>query len=565
MPVRLTSERFSNAGRSERGAATTWPVQFMISAVNKPPGVPSAKNNRTDLPTLMLCPLLPAGECGHGPPELSLVAGAALSSSGPSHRRAGTLPLVTDDANDDYLAREAKARKNIDRQLVAAGWIVQNADEANVSAGRGVAVREFVLEKGHGRVDYLLFLDGQPAGVIEAKPEGTTLVEVEHQSGKYVDGLPDWIKPPVYPLPFIYESTGTETRFTNGYDPDARSRRVFTFHRPETLAEWARQITANPEAPTFRARLRTHARARQPASSGASRRPPSATSRSRSATIARGALIQMATGSGKTFTAANICYRLIKHADAKRILFLVDRSNLGKQTKLEFDKFVIADTQRNFPAEYIVQHLTSNTIDTTARVCISTVQRIYSILKGEPEMDPELDEHSIYELPVTEPVARRVQPAAPARGVRHRDHRRVPPLHLRAVAPGARVLRRAPHRPHRDADQADLRLLPAEPGDGVFARDGGDRQGQRRLHRLQDRDRHHQAGRRHGRGGLGGVSQPAHPQGALGSRGRARVVQRHAARSRRRCRGPDPHGDHDVQGQAVHRDSSRAARRSPRP
>jgi type I restriction enzyme R subunit len=135
---------------------------------------------------------------------------------------------------------------NIDRQLAAAGWVVQHADRVNISAGPGVAVREFVLEKGHGRVDYLLFVDGQPAGVIEAKPEGTTLVEVEHQSGKYVDGLPEWIRPPVYPLPFIYESTGAETRFTDGYDPDARSRRVFTFHRPETLAEWARQIAADP-------------------------------------------------------------------------------------------------------------------------------------------------------------------------------------------------------------------------------------------------------------------------------------------------------------------------------
>src|ERR1039457_5893289 len=84
--------------------------------------------------------------------------------------------------------------------------------------------------------------------------------------------------------------------------------------------------------------------------------------------------IQMATGSGKTFTAANICYRLIKHADAKRVLFLVDRSNLGRQTKLEFDKFTIPETQRNFPAEYIVQHLTSNTGATTARVCIATVE-----------------------------------------------------------------------------------------------------------------------------------------------------------------------------------------------
>ncbi len=144
----------------------------------------------------------------------------------------------------------------IDKQLAVAGWSVQSQESLNLSAGPGVAVREFTLEKPHGRVDYLLFLNGQPAGVIEAKPEGTTLTEVEHQSGKYVAGLPDWMTPPVYPLPFIYESTGAETRFTNGYDPDARSRRVFTFHRPETLVEWLRQIADNPQLPTFRARLK---------------------------------------------------------------------------------------------------------------------------------------------------------------------------------------------------------------------------------------------------------------------------------------------------------------------
>jgi type I restriction enzyme, R subunit len=303
----------------------------------------------------------------------------------------------------DYLAREARARLEIDKQLAAAGWVVQSQDKLNLGEGHGVAVREFTLEKGHGRVDYMLFLEGQPAAVIEAKPEGTTLTEVERQSGKYVEGLPDWIKPPVYPLPFIYESTGAETRFTNGYDPDARSRPVFAFHRPETLAEWLRQIQANPEAPTFRARIwhmpplditglwGVQITAVQNLESSLRKDQPRS-------------LIQMATGSGKTFTAANICYRLIKHADAKRILFLVDRSNLGQQTKLEFDKFQIPETKRKFPAEYNVQHLSSNTVDTTSRVCISTVQRIFSILKGENEMDAELDEHSIYELPIAEPV-----------------------------------------------------------------------------------------------------------------------------------------------------------------
>jgi type I restriction enzyme R subunit len=312
----------------------------------------------------------------------------------------------------DYLAREAKARVEIDKQLSTAGWKVQSQKALNLNAGPGVAVREFTLEKPHGRVDYLLFLNGQPAGVIEAKPEGTPLVEVEHQSGKYVNGLPAWMQPPVYPLPFIYESTGAETRFTNGYDPEARSRRVFTFHRPETLAEWLRQITEDPEVPTFRARLK----AMPPLDERGLWGKQATAIRNLEQSLAQDrprSLIQMATGSGKTFTAANACYRLIKHADAKRILFLVDRANLGKQAKLEFDKFTIPQTQRKFPAEYNVQHLTHNMLDPTSRVCISTVQRIFSILQGEADLDQEIDEHSVYELPVSEPVEVSYNPDLP--------------------------------------------------------------------------------------------------------------------------------------------------------
>jgi len=303
----------------------------------------------------------------------------------------------------DYLAREARARKEIDKQLAAAGWLIQSQDALKLDAGPGVAVREFALEKGHGRVDYLLFLNGQPAGVIEAKPEGTTLVEVELQSSKYVEGLPGWMQPPVYPLPFIYESTGAETRFTKWYDPDARSRRVFSFHRPETLVEWSRQIGADPGHPTLLARIRAMPELDQTGLWGKQATAIRNTETSLAQNRPR-SLIQMATGSGKTFTAATICYRLIKHANAKRVLFLVDRSNLGKQTKLEFDKFSIPETKRKFPAEYNVQQLTSNTVDTTSRVCISTVQRIFSVLKGDKEMDEELDQKSIYELPILAPV-----------------------------------------------------------------------------------------------------------------------------------------------------------------
>jgi type I restriction enzyme R subunit len=312
----------------------------------------------------------------------------------------------------DYLAREARARVEIDRQLAAAGWKVQSQKALNLAAASGVAVREFVLEKPHGRVDYLLFLNGQPIGVIEAKPEGTTLTEVEHQSGKYVEGLPAWMRPPVYPLPFIYESTGVETRFTNGYDPDARSRRVFTFQRPETLAEWARQIRDDSGLPTFRARLKAMPPLDERGLWGKQAEAIRNVEESLAADRPR-ALIQMATGSGKTFTAASLCYRLIRYAGAKRILFLVDRSNLGRQAKLEFDKFTIAETQRKFPAEYNTQHLTTNTVDTTSRVVISTIQRTFSILRGDTELDPELDERSGYELSGVPPVEVAYNPALP--------------------------------------------------------------------------------------------------------------------------------------------------------
>src|SRR5438132_11914732 len=126
----------------------------------------------------------------------------------------------------------------------------------------------------------------------------------------------------------------------------------------------------------------------------------------------RRALIQMATGlgrvgvspasanrwlKGKTYTAVNFVYRLIKLAGARRVLFLVDRGNLGDQTLKEFQQFVTPDDGRKFTELYNVQHLQSAQLDRVSRVCISTIQRLYSMLRGE-EIDPEIDERSGYEL-----------------------------------------------------------------------------------------------------------------------------------------------------------------------
>ena len=286
---------------------------------------------------------------------------------------------------------EDQARQSIDRQLAAAGWSVQDHDRMDLSAGRGVAVREFPLKSGYA--DYLLYVAGKAAGVIEAKPEGHPLAGVETQSLQYTGNLPERLPYHRLPLPFSYESTGTETFFTNHLDPAPRSRRVFTFHRPEELerllALGDRQLRANlqsmpPLDPTGLWPVQVTA-VENLERSLAENRPR--------------ALIQMATGSGKTFTACNFCYRLIKHAGAKRILFLVDRNNLGKQTLNEFQQFDTPGTQYNFTEEYNVQRLRSNAIDPASKVVVTTIQRLYSILQGEEQFDEENEEHSGFETP----------------------------------------------------------------------------------------------------------------------------------------------------------------------
>lgn len=275
---------------------------------------------------------------------------------------------ASQSGSDSYLTAEAQARVRIDQELVAAAWAVQDADEVNLAAALGVAVREFILKPPHGRVDYLLFVDRQPVGVVEAKPAGTTLTGVEEQSAKYVAGLPNALDAPIRPLPFAYESTGVETRFTNTTDPDPRSRPVFWFHQPEMLARWVREIAERPAAPTVRYRLRAMPRLNPAGLWPAQARAIENLEQSLRDDRPR-ALIQMATGAGKTFAAANIAYRLIKHADARRVLFLVDRAHLGRQTLKEFQQFTTPDDGRKFTELYNVQHLASQVIDPVARVC----------------------------------------------------------------------------------------------------------------------------------------------------------------------------------------------------
>jgi len=284
---------------------------------------------------------------------------------------------------------EQRAREQIDAMLAAAGWVVQDYDQFNPHAAQGIALREVPLKSG--RCDYLLLVDRKPVGVIEAKKTGTLLSIVADQSARYGESLPDFLN--TGPLPFYYESTGVETFFRDDRDPEPRSRRVFSFHQPKTLAALLAQPT------TLRARL-----AAMPTDH------PLVTTRMRGCQIEGitnlekslavdkpRALIQMATGAGKTYTACAFTYRLIAHAGAKHVLFLVDRANLGRQAKGEFDQFVTPDTGRKFTELYNVQYLTSNKLDSVSRVTICTIQRLYAMLRGE-DLPEDADEISTYEI-----------------------------------------------------------------------------------------------------------------------------------------------------------------------
>ncbi|MER7273482.1 DEAD/DEAH box helicase family protein [Dactylosporangium sp. NPDC000244] len=279
---------------------------------------------------------------------------------------------------------EAQARRVIDRMLTDAGWAVQDMRDLNPLAGRGVAVREFRLASGPA--DYVLYVDGVIVGVVEAKREGESLTAAQAQNARYAKGVLKEHSLAVWrqdePLAFRYATTGTETVFLNRLDPQARSREVFSFHRPETISRWMRQAQEHPETPTFRARLRA-----LPALETSGLRPAqieaiTGLEASLAQDLPRG-LIQMATGAGKTFTAVTEVYRLLKHVKAQRVLFLVDRNNLGRQALAEFRNYVPPDDGRKFAELYNVERLAGDTVQESSSVVICTIQKMYALLRGE--------------------------------------------------------------------------------------------------------------------------------------------------------------------------------------
>lgn len=302
---------------------------------------------------------------------------------------------------------EARARRLIDQKLEQAGWLLQDMKQLNLGASLGVAVREYPTDTGPA--DYVLFVNRSAVGVIEAKRDeaGENITAVEQQTERYAGAALKWRKDAA-PLPFLFESTGQIIRFTDGRDPAPRSREIFHFFQPAQLAEWlsqpaslrrrlAQQMPALPERNLRDCQIGAVTGLEQ---SLAQNKPR--------------ALVHMATGAGKTFTAITAVYRLLKFGDARRILFLVDTRNLGKQAHQEFMAYTPPDDARKFTELYNVQRLAGSHIDPHAKVVISTIQRMYSVLSGEV-IDESAEDISLNEVQQSAKQTRQVRynPAIP--------------------------------------------------------------------------------------------------------------------------------------------------------
>lgn len=286
---------------------------------------------------------------------------------------------------------EQQARDQIDKKLIQAGWAVQDKKRLNLYESLGVAVRE--MDTDTGPADYMLFIDGKACGVLEAKREGKNLGEVYLQSHRYTISKTKNLQRWADVLPFTYEATNVEIRFCDQRDTAPRSRNLFHFHQPQTLLHWLElkdtlrtRLQNLPALPTEDLRACQIDAITGLEDSFYKSKPR--------------ALLQMATGAGKTFTAVTECYRLAKYAKAKRILFLVDRGNLGRQALKEFQQYTVPDDGRKFTSLYNVHQLGTAGIGDEIKVTISTIQRLYSQLSGK-ELDDDADELSSYEMIIT--------------------------------------------------------------------------------------------------------------------------------------------------------------------
>ncbi|MFQ5596435.1 MAG: DEAD/DEAH box helicase family protein [Nitrospiria bacterium] len=291
-----------------------------------------------------------------------------------------------------------EAVKTVESKLRAAGWLIQDADDLKIPSFGGLSVCDVRLSRNYGMADMLLYVDGKVAGLIEIDTQSNVLFGVDPQIEKYRLGLP--IILPVYtrPLPFLYQSNGEEIRFTNAFDAEPRARALFAFHKPETLKAWledgmigsmprdmaaAESIEHGRRGATLQERLWINM-------------PPliedglsliqcdaiNALEQSLKKNNPR-VLIQMKDATERKATALHLINRLIRFADARRVLYLVNSENIGREIHKRFQDCVSPYDKKALTQTLPVQHVTDNQLDLNARICIATLPRMYDLLTNE--------------------------------------------------------------------------------------------------------------------------------------------------------------------------------------
>ena len=278
---------------------------------------------------------------------------------------------------------EEKTRIKIDQWFTDAGWEVINRDEYEPTS-TAVAIREGLL-KGNLEADYFLFINGKAVGVLEAKREETDAFSsvVCEQAALYARSVPNIYQTYQKPLPFIFTSNGKELYFCDFREQDHYFKQIMTIPTPHELVKRLGINDYFAGLPTLRKKglrdcqYEAITELEKSFRSGQKR-----------------ALMVLATGAGKTYTACLAAYRMLSYTPMRRVLFLVDRNNLGKQAEGEFGTFCLTENGEAFSTIFTVNRLRSSSIPSDSNVVISTIQRLFSFLKGETIEDNDDDDEN---------------------------------------------------------------------------------------------------------------------------------------------------------------------------
>ena len=282
----------------------------------------------------------------------------------------------------ENLLPEEKARKKIDMLLKKAGWSIVPRDQYSPGVS-AVAIEEGLL-KGNLEADYLLFLEGKAIGVLEAKKESVSLDDiVANQAENYTHKLLPMYQYWENPLPLIYLSNGKELLFKNAKIPGSTYQKLDAMHTPKEMVKLAGINSFFAGLPTLDPKGLRDCQYEAITNLEASFRNSQ-----------RKALIVLATGAGKTFTACLAAYRFLAYTPARRVLFLVDRNNLGKQAEGAFGDFKLTENGEPFSTIYTTERLRSGKISDKTNLVICTIQRLFSVITGQELQDDDDGESS---------------------------------------------------------------------------------------------------------------------------------------------------------------------------